>query len=1007
MAASSLRELLTEEAYQRGNKNNNVFVAKTKKPVKYRVAPAESLALLPIHICHDRKSYDFSKHKAQNSVMRKGSSRRVSSTSERSNSKTVVSESSSRRTEPAALDEVATKAVVSILSGYAGRYIKDEEFREGIEEKCRACLARKKRDSDSGVLETLESGVENVNKLVENPVFSTKAMRKCIGNLSSVVASLDANKSKMNASTCGIPNSNLSACAQLYLAIVHKLERNDLVSAKHLLQVFCDSPFLARTHLLPDLWEHFLLPHLLHLKIWYTKEIEVVSHSFEKEKIMKSLTRVYNDQMDLGTTKFAQYYKEWLKFGAEAPPVAPEIPLPSVPSSRSRRRRASDSFASHSSLNKNLYQAVFGPTLERRSVDLDDRNGVSIASWDVNEEEKLFEDEANADKYNSLSFVHREDSNRRKSSSGSHRNPKTELWPESDQTKKSDYFGFFSCQNAPTECLVNRNLIFKSNSVQQEDNSHLPSSNLGSAISTLYSSDSLSDCEIAVRAITKAWLDSHGDPVIEAMLSEPPLIQGMLEVLFASTDDEILELVISVLAEFVARNEQNRKIILNFDPQLEIFMRLLRSSGLFLKAAVLLYLLMPKAKQMISLEWVALVLRVLEFGDQLQTLFTVRCSPQAAALYLLDQLLTGFDEDRNLENARQVVSLGGLSLLVTQIEKGDTHERNNVASIISCCVRADGSCRNYLADFLNKPSLLELIVLGNGSNSTCSAFALLIEILCLSRRTKITQILEGLKEGCCGLNTMQILLVYLQRASPEERPLVAAILLQLDLMGDPFRCSVYREEAIEAMIGALDCRTCDKKVQERSARSLLMLGGWFSYTGGASTEHWLLQQAGFSYWSRDSFHFKEGFLHSNEDEEATENWQRKAATALFRSGSKKLLGALSDSIANGIPSLARVSLVTLSWMSSFLSTVGDEHLKSMACSILVPQLLESLKFHKDVEERVLASYSLLNLVKSSGDEYIPMLSSVDKEVLSKLQNLSLVTWTANELISIITSNYED
>lgn len=39
-------------------------------------------------------------------------------------------------------------------------------------------------------------------------------------------------------------------------------------------------------------------------------------------------------------------------------------------------------------------------------MDLDDRNGVSIASWDVNEEEKLFEDEANADKYNSLSFVH-------------------------------------------------------------------------------------------------------------------------------------------------------------------------------------------------------------------------------------------------------------------------------------------------------------------------------------------------------------------------------------------------------------------------------------------------------------------------------------------------------------------------------------------------------------------------------------------------------------------------
>lgn len=76
--------------------------------------------------------------------------------------------------------------------------------------------------------------------------------------------------------------------------------------------------------------------------------------------------------------------------------------------------------------------------------------------------------------------------------------------------------------------------------------------------------------------------------------------------------------------------------------------------------------------------------------------------------------------------------------------------------------------------------------------------------------------------------------------------------------------------------------------------------------------------------------------------------------------------ALSDSIANGIPSLARASLVTVSWMSSFLSTVGDENLRNMACSILVPQLLESLNYDKDVEERVLASYSLLSLAKSSG-----------------------------------------
>lgn len=39
-------------------------------------------------------------------------------------------------------------------------------------------------------------------------------------------------------------------------------------------------------------------------------------------------------------------------------------------------------------------------------MDLDDRNGVSNATWDVDEEGKLFEDEDKLDNYNSLSCVH-------------------------------------------------------------------------------------------------------------------------------------------------------------------------------------------------------------------------------------------------------------------------------------------------------------------------------------------------------------------------------------------------------------------------------------------------------------------------------------------------------------------------------------------------------------------------------------------------------------------------
>jgi hypothetical protein len=105
------------------------------------------------------------------------------------------------------------------------------------------------------------------------------------------------------------------------------------------------------------------------------------------------------------------------------------------------------------------------------------------------------------------------------------------------------------------------------------------------------------------------------------------------------------------------------------------------------------------------------------------------------------------------------------------------------------------------------------------------------------------------------------------------------------------------------------------------------------------------------------------------EEEESESWEKKAAYVLFKSGNRKLLSALANSIANGIPCLARASLTTISWMCSYLHLVEDTNLTSMAFSILTPHLLQSLNYDNDVEERVLASYSLLHLTKNSGTEF--------------------------------------
>ncbi|KAM6575187.1 hypothetical protein CsatA_023514 [Cannabis sativa] len=1013
--ASSLSELLADERFQRGSRRQ-------LQPTRHnrdRVAPldeTEPNKPLPLYICHGngngghdrmirrrRRRRSSSTYNGDKSLVGNGSSvfssKRVGSISERSNSKTSVSESSRHEDEPI-VDDVASRAVISVLSSYVGRYIKDVAFRENVREKCVSCLIRRKMDSDDEIFSNMELGIESVDKLMEDKGNNKKEIRmKTVRNaveLLSTVATLNTKKTR-NGLSYGLPNSHLSSCAQFYLAIVYKLEKHDRTSARHLLRAFCESPFFARTQLAPDLWEHFFLPHLLHLKVWYTKELDCL-RNFDygnKETKMKALSQVYNEHMDKGTIEFAFYYKKWLKVGLKSPAV-PKVPLPERPYNKSSRR-SMDSSSTQSSIN-NLYRAVFGSVAERQSTNDDNRNGALKGLGGLEEEENQCADK---DNYSNIgSFLQGNHSSRR-SSCQLERSQKSETWRE---TQKPDKFRFISCQNTMAvqiECLLSGNSLSKTNSVRKkEENTYLPN-NLSKAIASICSSKSLSECEVAIRVITKAWLDSNFDPVIEAALSKVPVIEGMLELLFASDDDEVLELVISVLAELVMKNELNQLIVLNSDAQLEIFLRHLRSNSLFLKAAVLLYLLKPKAKQMISIEWVPLVLRVIEFGDQLQTLFTIQCSPLVAAFYLLDQLLTGFDEDRNSDNARQVVSLGGLSLLVSKFERGDAVERINAAVFLLCCIRADGSCRNYLANSLNIDYVLELIVLEYHKNPSGSTFTLLMELLCLNRRTQINTILDRLKEGWGGLNTMHIFFAHLQKAPLEERPLVAVILLQLDILGDLSRCSFYREEAIEAILVALDCQECHEKVQEQSAKALLVLGGRFSYTGEASIESWLLEQAGFHECSTLGSSYQRP--ENREEEDAAEKLQRKAAAVLFKSGHKRLLAALSDCIMNGIPCLARASLITVSWMCHLLHLIKNENMQTMAWSVLVPQLVASLDFDKDVEERVLASFSLLNLTKSSAECKSTLISMEKGKLVSHLKHLRLVTWTAEELLLIISS----
>uniref|UniRef100_A0A0D3F177 Uncharacterized protein n=1 Tax=Oryza barthii TaxID=65489 RepID=A0A0D3F177_9ORYZ len=854
----------------------------------------------------------------------------------------------------------AVGAVVAMLSGYVGRFVKDEGFRSGLREKCAACLApaASRRGAGHAVLANLELGIESIERLAADAASAQaqqrdakiRSLRNSI-RLLSVVASLHAPPrhaaptsapAAAEAHTCGVPNSHLSACAQLYLSVVYKMERNDHVSARHLLQVFVDAPYLARKNLLPDLWDHVFLPHLLHLKVWFTAEADLAAD--DRSRRMKTLQRLYNDHLNSGTAQFAIYYKEWLKSGgAEAPPP-PSVPLPSMPGDFDAWDKHSSSLR-RSSINRGLYNAVFGTAMEQEDVKdaklEDDEMSQLVLETDVE-----LEDNPGCLKMGRIAHI-----------------PKKEAV-----------------------------------SVEKDLECSELTMNLERAVSMVSSSDSLTQCEYAVQEVARACSNLREDPNLGTWLSCPSFIQGLLEVTFTSKDDLVLECAILIIGELILSNEVNRQIVLNADPQLEVFLRLLRSKELFLKAAIVLYLMKPKAKQMLSLDWIPLVLHILECGDEVQFLSSVKCAPKVAALYFLDQLLMGFDVDRNVENAKQMIALGGLDLLMNRIDGSDSRESKKCISLLTSCIQADGSCRHYLVDNLKKEPIVQLLV-GNQKKASSAALNLLSELVCLNRTTQILEFLKELKNGGC-LNTMHILLVYLQQAPIAQHPLAAVMLLQLDLLGDSSQYSVYREEAIDAMVAALEHGSHSRKLQEQCARALLLLAGRFSSSGEPIAEAWLLKRAGLDDSLSESFRRTEIFKDKSarvEEEKIVEERLKKLALMLLNSGNKKFLTALSNCISDGIPSLARACLITVTWMSSSLSPLhGCNTFQPLACSILATKLVDSLSYDRVLEERVLASLSLLNLVRHP--ECLEKLYPLKKDTVESLQDLAEVTWTAKELL---------
>lgn len=233
----------------------------------------------------------------------------------------------------------------------------------------------------------------------------------------------------------------------------------------------------------------------------------------------------------------------------------------------------------------------------------------------------------------------------------------------------------------------------------------------------------------------------------------------------------------------------------------------------------------------------------------------------------------------------------------------------------------------------------------------------------LLRRTFCNQILQIIKdEG--SFSTMHTFLVYLQMAPMEQQSAIASLLLQLDLLVEPRKMSIFREEAVEALIEALRKKDFPSS-QVMALDALLSLSGRFSTTGISLTESWLLKTAGFDQTYNALVKAEKYREQKNEsmelmaeEEKLASSWEKHVAFVLCKHEKGSIFKALEECINSNSLEMARSCLVIATWLIHAVSNLPDTGVRDIARKCLLHPFINVLQSSRNLEEKILSALAL-------------------------------------------------
>ncbi|WCJ35094.1 U-box domain-containing protein 26 [Euphorbia peplus] len=541
-------------------------------------------------------------------------------------------------------------------------------------------------------------------------------------------------------------------------------------------------------------------------------------------------------------------------------------------------------------------------------------------------------------------------------------------------------------------------------------------------VSCLCTSENLEECEAAVLAIAKLWKDSKGDPGVHSYLSKATIVNGFVEILSNSLDREVLRTSIYILSELIYSDESVAEVLTSVDSDFDSLAALLKNG--LAEAAVLICQTRPTFAQLSAHNFIPSLVHLIQVKSEDLDDLQLVLEPKDAAIAMLEQILMGGDESSQSLNAYSVVSANGVPAIVKCLDR--VEGRKSVISILLCCMLVDKSCRNFIASRIDMSHVLELFHTGNDNvRGICIDF--LSELVQLNRRTVCNEILHRIR-GEGSFSTMHTFLVYLQMAPMEQQPAIATLLLQLDLLAEPRKMSIYREEAVETLIEALhkkDFSNC----QMMALDALVSLSGTLTSSGRSYMEARLLKIAGFDQpynclVKADARKKGESDLAETMDDEvkARNSWETRVAFVLCNHERGSIFKALEECFKSNSLEMAKLCLIISTWLIYMLSVLPDSGLREVARKSLLDEFINVLQSSRNMEERILATLALRTFVLDPAavkemEKYAKCIyrtlrkfkrsSSVITDVLKSLMNLPSVNatelWNCTEIVELESS----